>query len=646
MLLFHMLCDARLRALFARGILLALVAACHETATSPATGSLVVAISGLPASVPAGVIVTGADGYRLVVDSTRTLSSLPSGTYTIAAADVTSGGTRFVATPPSQAVTVDGVTLATASPITYSVSTARVTVNVRGLPGGAPASVTVTGPNGFSRALTATAQIDLLEPGSYIIVASDVEASGTTYRPSSRTQQMQLTPSTVPAISTVTYGSGTGVLDVSVAGLDAGVDADITVTGPGGFTRRVISSTTLGFLEPGVYTTAAAVVGRALTTYRPAAASQTSNVANSSTSPVSVTYAGAPLQLSLTPVATGLSQPVFLTAPSGDARQFIVERVGRIRVVANGVLKSTPFLDITSRVNNAGERGLFSMAFDPAYASNGFFYVYYVDLNGDIAVERFSSTPGSDVAGSGSGFVIVIRHRGREHHGGLVSFGPDGMMYLATGDGGCCGDPNNNAQNLNSLLGKMLRIDVRALPYTIPASNPFVGKGSARAEIWAYGLRSPWRYSFDATSGMLHIADVGEDLREEVDAVSTGAAGLNYGWRLMEGLSCFNPGTNCSAGQSLTLPVYDYPHSEGCSVIGGFVYRGAAIPELSGQYLFTDYCSGWLRSFRSVGGDNTDLRTWAGISTFHPVSFGRDSDGELYIISGTGVLRIVRSDPP
>jgi glucose/arabinose dehydrogenase len=372
-------------------------------------------------------------------------------------------------------------------------------------------------------------------------------------------------------------------------------------------------------------------------------ASQTTEIADGGTGAATVTYGSAPLELTLQLVAEGLTAPVFLTAPNGDTRQFVVERNGRILIIENGALLATPFLDIRSRVNFLGERGMLGMAFDPQYATNGFFYVYYVNLAGDVTLERFGSTPGSNVAGASAGIVIVITHRGENHHGGMVEFGPDGMLYAAPGDGGCCGDPNNNAQNTNTLLGKVLRIDVRTFPYTIPAGNPFIGRPGMRPEIWAYGLRSPWRFAFDAPAGMLYIGDVGQDAREEVNVRSTTAAGVNYGWRLMEGTACFNPNTNCNPGGTLTLPAHEYLHAEGCSVIGGYVYRGSGIPELTGHYLYSDYCRGWLRSFRSTtGGVADEHRSWAGISVPLTVSFGRDGAGELYMIGGTRVWRIAR----
>ena len=349
-----------------------------------------------------------------------------------------------------------------------------------------------------------------------------------------------------------------------------------------------------------------------------------------------------PFGLRLETVAEGLVAPVFATAPEGDSRLFIVERNGRIRILANDALLPEPFLDIRSRVNFTGERGMLSMTFHPQYASNGRFFVYYVDLQGDIAIERFASTPGSNLAGASEGIVLGIPHGRSEHHGGLAAFGPDGMLYLATGDGGCCGDPFENAQNMTSLLGKILRIDVASFPYSIPPDNPFVGVAGARAEIWASGLRSPWRFTFDGPTGTLLLADVGQELHEEINIVPAGSAGLNYGWPLMEAAACYRPTTNCNPGASLTLPAFHYEHTLGCSVIGGHVYRGAAIPELSGHYVYSDYCAGWLRSVSVTASGAGEHHLWTDVSLPGAVSFGRDGAGELYMLGGSRVFRIVR----
>jgi glucose/arabinose dehydrogenase len=348
-----------------------------------------------------------------------------------------------------------------------------------------------------------------------------------------------------------------------------------------------------------------------------------------------------PFGLTLQAVAEGLVAPVFATAPDGDSRLFIVERNGRIRILANGALLAEPFLDLRSRVNFVGERGMLSMAFHPQYASNGRFFVYYVDLQGDIAIEGFTSTPGSSVAGASEGLVLGIPHGRSEHHGGLAAFGPDGMLYIATGDGACCGDPFDNAQDVSSLLGKILRIDVAALPYTIPPGNPYIGVVGARAEIWAVGLRSPWRFSFDVPTGTLLLGDVGQDAHEEINIVPANAAGINYGWPFMEGTACYRPTIDCDSGEPLTIPAVHYEHTLGCSVIGGHVYRGAAIPELAGQYVYSDYCGGWLRSFNLTTTGPGEHQLWTGVHLPGAVSFGRDGSGELYLIGNGGVFRIV-----
>ena len=285
--------------------------------------------------------------------------------------------------------------------------------------------------------------------------------------------------------------------------------------------------------------------------------------------------------LALQEVVAGLSSPLFLAAPAGDARLFIVERPGRIRILRNGTLLVTPFLDVSSRVSTAGEGGLLSMAFDPQYASNGLFFVYLTDPSGDIAIERFRVSAGNpDVADPAPLRIIAIAHRSFSNHkGGLVAFGPDGFLYFGTGDGGGGGDPLGNAQNLNALLGKMLRLDVSnasaAQPYAIPPQNPFIGQAGRRGEIWAYGLRNPWRHAFDAATGLLYIADVGQDRIEEVNVAGVPSAGLNYGWNVTEGSQCY-PGDPCNK-QGITLPALEYAHdaSGGCSISGGRVFAAA-----------------------------------------------------------------------
>ena len=340
--------------------------------------------------------------------------------------------------------------------------------------------------------------------------------------------------------------------------------------------------------------------------------------------------------------ATGLDDPIHLTAPAGDARLFIVEQPGRIRIVRGGVLLETPFLDITDRVRSGGERGLFSLAFHPSYSSNGLFYVSYTDVNEDSRVERYTVSADPDVADPSSARPIVsVDQPHSNHNGGHVLFGPDGMLYVALGDGGGAGDPLGNGQNPATLLGSLLRLDVdTGDPFAIPPDNPFVGDPARRDEIWAFGLRNPWRLAFDPPTGLLYIADVGQASFEEVNVVDDDEAALNYGWSVMEGAGCFGGGSCDESG--LTLPTLVYDHGEGCSVTGGLVYRGAAIPELAGHYLYSDFCAGFLRSFRFDGAGATDLREWA-VGDLGPiVSFGEDGLGETYIVSGEGtVFRLI-----
>jgi glucose/arabinose dehydrogenase len=330
----------------------------------------------------------------------------------------------------------------------------------------------------------------------------------------------------------------------------------------------------------------------------------------------------------------GLAAPMDLQAPPGDSRLFIAERPGRIRVVQGGVLQTTPFLDISTRVTVQGEAGLLSFAFDPRFLTNGFVYVHFVEnigTFGDIVVERYQVSSGNPNLLDVSSVQPVIRIPHQDfgnHYGGRVAFGPDGMLYLSTGDGGGGGDGLGNGQNVTTYLGKMLRLDVSTLP------------GTVTPQIWAIGLRNPFRYAFDGAQ--LYIADVGQDQREEIDVVQANASGLNYGWNIMEGLRCFPNGGQCNT-TGLTPPVYDYDHSQGCAIIGGYVYRGAAIPELRGQYLFSDFCSGFVRSLSFSNGVATVKVATVNAGSFAVQSFGQDGAGELYILTGDGrVLRIAK----
>ena len=356
-------------------------------------------------------------------------------------------------------------------------------------------------------------------------------------------------------------------------------------------------------------------------------------------------------------VVTGLASPVFLTAPRGDVRLFVVEQGGTIRIVEGGALRGAAFLDISGRVQSGGERGLLGLAFAPDYADSGQFYVNYTDVNGDTIIARYRVGEDPGIADPGSAEILLtIRQPFGNHNGGTLTFGPDELLYIGMGDGGGAGDPGNRAQNDAILLGKMLRIDVSGGPgsgYAIPPSNPFAGQALPLPEIWAKGLRNPYRFSFDRVMGDLYIGDVGQSEREEISVESVGSAGgRNFGWRLMEGSACFNPASGCNDG-SLTLPVHDYGHGGGrCSVTGGYVYRGS-IASIFGHYFFADFCSGEVISFvwDGAGGitnltDRTAALAPAG--GFQSITgFGEDGFGELYIVQfGSGantgeVLRIV-----
>ncbi|TAH37071.1 MAG: glucose dehydrogenase [Planctomycetota bacterium] len=342
-------------------------------------------------------------------------------------------------------------------------------------------------------------------------------------------------------------------------------------------------------------------------------------------------------------VTSGLNRPLFVTTPPGDTeRLFILEQdTGLVRIVKDGVLLPAPFLDVGALASAGGERGLLGLAFHPQYAQNGHFYINFTANNGDTVVARYLvSATDPDQADAGSGRVLLtIAQPYANHNGGMLAFGPnDGYLYIGMGDGGGAGDPFNRAQNGDELLGKMLRIDVdAAVPYGIPSGNPFVGDPGFRDEIWAYGLRNPWRFSFDRQTGDLYIGDVGQYEWEEIDYQPGGSAGgENYGWRLTEGLHCFNPPTGCNPG-GLTLPVHEYGHGVGQCVIGGHVYRGTAIPGMQGLYFFADYTRARVWSFRIKNGTASELRERTaelnpGAANLERISsFGEDASGEIYM---------------
>jgi len=352
-------------------------------------------------------------------------------------------------------------------------------------------------------------------------------------------------------------------------------------------------------------------------------------------------------------VASNLSSPVFITQAPGDTdRFFIVEQRGRIRILLNGAILDSAFLNVDPISVCCNERGLLGLAFHPDYPNNGYFYVNYTDLSGNTVIARYSVTGDPNIADPASGVTIkAYTQPESNHNGGCLQFGTDGMLYIASGDGGGANDQHGsigNGQNVNTLLGKILRLDVDTTSPYVPADNPFVGVAGRREEIWSYGLRNPWRFSFDRLTGDMYMADVGQDDREEINFEPDSAVGgRNYGWRCTEGTSCTGLSGCVCNGPTLTPPIHEYPHVVNChSVTGGYVYRGCALPELEGHYFYAEYCSGEIWSFRYDDSTKTDSTEWTvaldppGAEEIGNIpSFGEDHLGELYICDyGGGIL--------
>jgi glucose/arabinose dehydrogenase len=345
----------------------------------------------------------------------------------------------------------------------------------------------------------------------------------------------------------------------------------------------------------------------------------------------------------LVKVVEGFKAPLYVTsAADGSGRLFMVEQDGLIRIVRDLQILEPPFLNVKTLVSRDGsERGLLGMAFHPRYGETGTFFINYTDVNGDTAVVRYRVSPDNpDRADPNSAEMILqVDQPYPNHNAGQLAFGPDGYLYIGLGDGGAAGDPHGNGQNGMTLLGKMLRLDVDSdRPYAIPPTNPFVGRPDFAPEIWAYGLRNPWRYSFDRQTGDLYIADVGQNNWEEINyQAATSRGGENYGWNLYEATHPFQNGQAIGA----VPPIAEYSHADGCSVTGGYVYRGAALPDLQGTYLFGDFCSGTIWATRRApdGTWQTRILMNSGI----PISsFGEDESGELYVVNyGGGLFRMV-----
>ena len=377
-------------------------------------------------------------------------------------------------------------------------------------------------------------------------------------------------------------------------------------------------------------------------------------------------------------IADGYKKPVFITSYPNNAKLlYIVEQAGLIKIINDGKKLSRPFFDINKRVVNPNrpgdERGLLGFAFHPNHTNNGKFYINYMDNDGNTIVSEFSTNSELRANHKSERIILKLKQPYGNHNGGDIQFGPDGYLYISIGDGGKAGDPLNAGQDLSSLFGKIIRIDIEQEPYGIPKSNPFFGQKDKREEIWAWGLRNVWRFSFDKQTGDKYLADVGQNKWEEVNfEPASSKGGLNYGWRIMEANHCYDPKENCPT-EGLIKPIIEYPNDanhpafafriieelsfsetdvEGCSVTGGYVYRGQKIKSMQGQYIFGDYCSGNIWTLKVVNGKainfknrTEEINIGGGEFTTYISSFGQDSDGEIYIIDyNGGIYKLIESD--
>jgi len=382
----------------------------------------------------------------------------------------------------------------------------------------------------------------------------------------------------------------------------------------------------------------------------PSASNAPASTSIESSTPGPSTAAVNPPQLSIQPFASGFDSLTLVTnAGDGSNTLYALEQDGRIVIAPQGSTRGGQvLLDLTDRISSGGERGLLGLAFDPRFASNGRLYVDYTNLDGNTVVSEFTRAADGSISPSAERILLTVTQPYPNHNGGMLAFGADGDLYIGLGDGGSEGDPQGNGQSLETLLGKILRIDVNpadvsaGATYAIPVDNPFsTGQRSglpAKPEIWDYGLRNPWRFSFDVKTGALFIGDVGQDSYEEVDVEGPNSGGQNYGWKVMEGDHCYGAATCDQTG--LTLPVVEYPHSQGCAVSGGYVYRGSSYPGLDGFYVFGDYCSGRLWAFNAddVPAGLPITAVQVGQVPFNISSFGEDEAGELYVVDISGAI--------
>ena len=489
--------------------------------------------------------------------------------------------------------------------------------------------------------------IPTLSAGGHSLVATATDSKGVTTTATIMITVVPFTPgNNPPTVAITSPAPGASVSSGTPITLQGGADdpEDGTLSG----TALTWSSSLDGVLGNGVSLTVDSLTAGSHTITLQA--TDLGGVMNQATLLLTVTPATP--NIGLTPVITGLSSPVLLTAPAGDsARLFIVEQSGAIRIVKNGVLLATPFLNLHDSISTGGEQGLLGLAFAPDYATSGWFVVSYTSPRGamgggtSILARYRVSTNNADIADPATGqTLLTVDQPYDNHNGGMIAFGPDGYLYFGLGDGGAGGDPAGTGQNRADLLGSMLRLNVSGGgTYTVPSSNPYAASTAYRHELWNYGLRNPWRWSFDRMNGDLYIADVGQSAREEIDVqAAASGGGENYGWNTMEGLICYGASSCNQAG--LVLPRVDYDHGSGCAVTGGYVYRGSA-KSLTGHYLYADYCGGWVRSFRYSGGVAAEQRDEPALTPGGNItSFGEDAAGEVYILTQQGsVYRITGS---
>jgi glucose/arabinose dehydrogenase len=367
---------------------------------------------------------------------------------------------------------------------------------------------------------------------------------------------------------------------------------------------------------------------------------------SASAGPTAGTFDPTAISVSFEPYVTVAGGPLAITAPDdGTDRLFVATKAGQIRIVRDGVVEPDPMLDIGELVSNGGEQGLLGIAVHPAFPGDPRVFVDYTDLDGDTVLASYRldpADPGRLDPGSAT-TILAVDQPYANHNGGVVGFGPDGFLYVGLGDGGSGGDPQDNGEHLDTLLGKILRLDVDSVgaggvPFAIPPGNPFANVSGARPEIWLTGLRNPWRFAFDRLTGDLWIGDVGQNAWEEVDVAPSGVGGLDFGWDRMEGAHCFEPETGCPT-DGLTLPLTEYGHDQGCTIIGGAVYRGTGQPLLAGGYLFGDYCSGRLWAIpASAAGSGPVDPVRVGTAGAGLAAFGEDARGELYAANLDGTI--------